>query len=77
MNETTITVRVRANAKVPRVEAIAPGEYRVYVDAPAQDGRANERLIALLAKHLGHQRWQLRVAHGARTTIKIIAITPP
>ena len=44
------------------------------VSAPPADGAANEALIALLAKALGHPRGAVRLAAGATARIKRIEV---
>ncbi|MDO8462786.1 MAG: DUF167 domain-containing protein [bacterium] len=74
MNIRTIRVHVQPNAKRGSVEHVSGNEYRAWVDAPPADGKANERLIALLAEHLGCKRWQLSIMRGALGREKIVRI---
>lgn len=49
-----ISVRVKPGSrKGPLVETAVDGELTVYVRQPAVEGKANEAVVRLLAKHLG------------------------
>lgn len=51
-----ITVVVKPNARHESVEIQGDGTYLIRVNAPPQEGRANERVIELLAETLGTSR---------------------
>lgn len=71
-----VVVHVQPNAKHAKVEAVSAREYRVWIDAPPRDGRANERLIELLADHLGCKRWQLSIVRGHLGREKLVRVEP-
>ena len=50
------------------------GVLRVRVTAPAEDGRANEAILALLAKALGQPRSSLELLRGATARDKLIGV---
>ena len=66
-------VKVIPNAKQAKVDRV-PGGLRVKVDAPARDGRANERLLEILAKHFRVKRSQVYLVQGARGREKIVEV---
>ncbi|MDO8425776.1 MAG: DUF167 domain-containing protein [bacterium] len=68
-----LTIHVRPNAKRARVERVSDSEYLAWVDAPAVDGKANDRLLVLLAEHLHCKRWQLTLLRGQTAKEKTIA----
>jgi hypothetical protein len=73
-----LTVRVSPGAsRTGIVGRMADGRLKVRVAAPAEDGRANQALIALLAESLGVARRAvvLVAGHGARD--KIVEVTAP
>ena len=59
-----LDVRVQPKAKRNRVEAIERGRLKVYVIAPPEGGKANEAVIALLAKTLGVSKSSVRIVRG-------------
>jgi uncharacterized protein len=50
------------------------GRFEAYVRAPAQDGRANDRLIQLFAMHLSIPRERMRILSGHQKQHKIVII---
>ncbi len=71
-------VRVTPKAKFERIkkEMTADGEvlYKLYVTAAAEDGKANEAVIKLLAKALGVAKTNLTMTRGQTSRNKIIEI---
>jgi uncharacterized protein YggU (UPF0235/DUF167 family) len=51
------------------------GSYRVKVDAPARGGRANERLIAILAEHFDVPKSRIRILRGLASRDKLVEIS--
>ena len=47
---------------------------KVYLIAPAVDGKANKALIVVLAKHLGVRKSQLEIIKGLKSRLKTINI---
>jgi uncharacterized protein (TIGR00251 family) len=47
---------------------------RVYVTVPAEDGKANEAVIALLAKELGIAKSAITIVQGFKTRDKVLRI---
>jgi len=50
------------------------GKLKVYLIAPAQDGRANQALIKILAEHLGVKKSTIVIKKGLRSRQKVIKI---
>ena len=69
-----LQVSVMPNAKRTEVDGLHDGALRVRLATPPIEGRANEALIAWLAKSLGVPRRALALAHGAAGRRKTIAI---
>ncbi|MDG6914496.1 MAG: DUF167 domain-containing protein [Nitrososphaerota archaeon] len=69
-----VRVRVTPNAKRPRVVRANDGGYEVKVDEKAKEGRANKRLIEILAEHLGVPKSRLRLVSGARSRDKLVEV---
>jgi uncharacterized protein len=66
-----ISVRVKPGSrKGPLVETAADGELTVYVREPAVEGKANEAVVKLLAKHLGVAPSRLDLVSGATSRVK-------
>ena len=66
-----ISVRVKPGCrKGPLVETAVDGELTVYVRQPAVEGKANEAVVRLLAKHLGVAPSRLVLVSGATSWVK-------
>lgn len=71
-----ISVHVTPNSKKPAVERTGPESYNVRVDERAIGGKANIRLIELMAKHLGVRKSQISIVKGARGRDKLLRLSP-
>lgn len=66
-----LKVKVHAGEKKNRIEQPAPDRFEVWVKAPAQEGRANEAVRALLAQKLGVDEKKLALIKGATSPAKL------
>jgi uncharacterized protein (TIGR00251 family) len=67
----TIVIRVKPGSrKGPLVELNSEGDLTIYVQERAVDGKANEAVIKLLAKHLGVARSRVELISGATSRVK-------
>ena len=66
-------MRVVPRAKENKVIEEA-SRYKVYVTAPAEDGRANRAVVELLADHLGFRKSQVRLVQGEKGRNKLFDI---
>ena len=69
-----INVRIIPNARKTAVLE-EEGRLKVYVTAPAVDGKANAAMILLLAKHLKIKKSSIEIFRGEKSRDKIIDIT--
>lgn len=69
-----INVRVTPNSRVSILTELGEGKYAVKVAAPATQGRANNTLIEILAKHFGVGKSKIRILRGAKGRDKLIEI---
>jgi uncharacterized protein (TIGR00251 family) len=70
-----INVRVKPNAGVFGVLKIDENNYEAKVDASPIDGRANERLVELLAEYFGVPESRVRILRGLKSRNKIVEVT--
>lgn len=70
-----LIVKVIAKAKKNRVQQLSLTEYKVWTTAPAEDNKANQKVIELLAKFLNRKRNELFLASGVKNRTKIIEVT--
>lgn len=69
-----IIVSVKTNAKENKVERINEKEFKIFVKEPAKEGKANEAIIKLLAKHFNIPRSRINIMLGLKSKKKIINI---
>jgi len=69
-----VTVWVRPNARNEKVEKVSDGEYRVWVKAPAREGKANQALIEVLADYFDRPRQAIILHKGASSRKKFVEI---
>ena len=56
------------------IQEVGAGLVRVRVTAPPEKGRANEALVALLARSLGVSQGAVRIVRGAASRRKAVAV---
>jgi uncharacterized protein (TIGR00251 family) len=76
-SSTILQVKVKPNARASQLIAQDDGTWLAHVAAPPVDGKANEALIALIAKHFGVRRLQVRIKTGSSARIKLVQIDDP
>ena len=64
-------VKVHAGEKKNRLVQKAPDGFEIWVKAPAEQGRANEAVRAILAQHLGVAENKLSLIKGATSPAKM------
>ena len=69
-----IIVWVRPNAGSEKIERLSGDEYRVWVKAPAREGKANEALIKVLAHYFKRPKQTIVLRKGASSRKKIVEI---
>lgn len=69
-----IQIRVRANAKQNKVDGKVDGRLIVFVQSPAEDGKANQSVIELLAKHFKVRKRDVKILSGEKNRDKIVEI---
>lgn len=71
-----IRVKVNPGSKSEGVRLLEPGFYQVRTRAPAEAGRANQRVMELLAEELGLPVARLRIVAGQTSSLKRVEILP-
>jgi uncharacterized protein YggU (UPF0235/DUF167 family) len=71
---TLYRVKAHPGAKEDRLERRPDGSFEVWVRAPAEAGRANAAVLALLAGAVGLPAKALRVVKGAASPSKLVAV---
>jgi uncharacterized protein len=71
---TILQIKVKPRARASSLEQLADGTWAAQLKSPPVDGKANEELIALVAKLLGCKRSQVRIKSGAGAKMKLVEI---
>ena len=69
-----LAVRASPGSKRDAIAAVVDGVVRVRVAAPAERGRANEALVALLAERLGVSLRAVTIVRGATSRQKAVQV---
>jgi uncharacterized protein (TIGR00251 family) len=69
-----LSIHVSPGASRERVIKQTETSWKVYVTAPAEQGKANERVCELVAETLGVRPRQVRIVHGLTQRRKIIEV---
>ena len=69
-----LLVSVKPGAKVEEVERVDETHFRVSVKAPAREGKANEAVLRILARHFRLARTRLTLLHGQRSKNKVVEL---
>lgn len=72
-----LRVKVQTQGRDEGVAEVTGDALRVRVNAPPVEGKANKRLLAILADAFGVARSRVRLVHGARSRHKWIRIEQP
>ena len=70
-----IQVRVKPNSRQSLLEQKEEGTWLAQIKSPPVDGKANEELIALVAKHFGCRKSEVSIKSGGSSRIKLIQIS--
>jgi uncharacterized protein (TIGR00251 family) len=74
MQPQVIQVKVKPNARTSRFEQADDGTWLAQIKAPPIDGKANEELVALIAKHFECRKSAVSIKSGASGRMKWVRI---
>ena len=69
-----ISIMVQPNSRSAAITKIGESEFRAAVREPARDGKANQALVELLARHFGIPKSTIRIVRGHSSRRKIIEL---
>ena len=69
-----LRIKVKPGSRVDELVELGDGTWRARVKAPPVDGKANEALIALVARHFGVRKAQVSIKSGASSRLKLVSI---
>lgn len=71
---TTLSLKVKPQARESRLEQLADGTWLAQVKAPPVNGKANKEVIALVAAHFGVHAAQVTIKSGAGGRMKLVTV---
>ena len=71
----TIQIKVKPNSRASLLEQKDDGTWLAQIKSPPVDGKANEELIALVAKHFGCRKSDVSIKSGGSSRTKLIQIS--
>jgi len=72
-----IKIKVIASSRKASVSVLPDGSLKVKVDAPPQKGKANRRLLEILAGYYGVPKTSVKIIHGHTSPVKLMEIFKP
>jgi uncharacterized protein (TIGR00251 family) len=69
-----LQVKVKPNARQSSLQELDDGSWAAQLKSPPVDGKANEELLALVARHFGCRRTAVSLRHGASGRLKLVVI---
>lgn len=69
-----IYVKVTAGSSREKVEEISQGNYKAWVSAAPEKGKANERLVEILANHFKTRKNKIEIISGKTSRVKLVEI---
>lgn len=69
-----LRVKVKPNSRSSMLTQETDGTWRAELKAPPVDGKANEELVALIARHFKCRKADVAIKSGASGRIKLIRI---
>ncbi len=74
MPPTVLQIKVKPNARASVLEPSADGIWQAQLKAAPVDGKANEELVALVARHFGCRRSAVTIRSGASGRLKLVRV---
>ena len=69
-----IQIKVKPNSRASLLEQKEDGTWLAQIKSPPVDGKANEELLALVAKHFKRPKSDVWIKSGGSTRIKLVQI---
>ena len=74
MRDTIIQVRVKPGARQSVLSQVEDGTWLAHVKSAPIEGKANDELVALVARHFGCRRSAVSIRSGASGRTKLVRI---
>jgi uncharacterized protein len=77
MQPRVIRIKVKPNSRASALEQKEDGTWVAQIKSPPVDGKANEELLALVAKHFECRKSDVSIKSGAAGRVKLVRIEIP
>jgi hypothetical protein len=74
LQATTIQVKVKPRSRVSVLSPEEGGVWLAYLKSPPLEGKANEELVALVARHFGCRKSAVSIKSGGSSRTKLVQI---
>jgi uncharacterized protein (TIGR00251 family) len=71
---TVSAIKVKPNSRVSLIEQLEGGDWLAHLKSPPVDGKANQELLALVARHFGCRKSAVSLKSGASARTKLVQI---
>jgi len=71
---TFITIKVIANSSITKIEKLSQNSFKIWVNKPAVEGKANKELIKYLSLKFSIQQKDISIVKGETSSHKILKI---
>jgi hypothetical protein len=69
-----LQIKVKPHARVSQLRQTQDGQWLAQLKSEPVDGKANEELIALVAKYLGCRKADVSIKSGATSRMKLVRV---
>lgn len=69
-----LQIKVKPSSRTSLLEQNDDGTWLAHIKSPPVDGKANDELIALVAKHFGRRKSEVSIKSGGSSRIKLVQI---
>ena len=77
MQPRILQIKVKPNSRTSLLEQREDGTWLAQITSPPVEGKANEELLALVAKHFDCRKSDVSIKAGASGRVKLIRIEVP
>jgi uncharacterized protein (TIGR00251 family) len=74
MSPRILQIKVKPNSRTSLIAQKDDGTWLAQIKSPPVDGKANEELIALVAKHFGCRKSEVSIKSGGSSRLKLVQI---
>lgn len=74
MATTILKVKVKPAARISQLTEAEDGTWLAQIKSPPVDGKANDELVGLVAKHFGCPRSAVRIKVGSSGRLKLLEV---